>query len=86
MLKEILWAGDIAPIEGSRSRVPEKERRGGGSGDTLLSVASQEWCGADLCCGLRVVKNVLYDVLAFSFRLSYDSSRKIISRYSLRDN
>ncbi len=56
MPKEILWARDIAPIEGSRSRVPEKERKGGGSGDTLLSVASQEWYGADLCCGLRVIK------------------------------
>jgi hypothetical protein len=64
MQKRILWAGDIAPIEGSRSRVPEKERRGGGLGDTLLSVASQEWYGADLRCWLRVVKNVLYDVLA----------------------
>jgi hypothetical protein len=57
MQKKILWAGDIAPIEGSRSRIPEKERRGGGGlGDTLLSVASQEWYGADLRCWLRVVK------------------------------
>jgi hypothetical protein len=55
MLEKILWAGNIAPIEGSRSRVPEKESGGGGGrGDTLLSVASQEWYGADLCwnCGV----------------------------------
>jgi hypothetical protein len=56
MPKKILWAGDIAPIEGSRSRVPEKERRGWGSGDTLLSVASQEWYGADLCAGRVLLK------------------------------
>ncbi len=33
-----------------------KRKKGGGLGDTLLSVASQEWYGADLRCGLRVVK------------------------------
>jgi hypothetical protein len=57
-----LWAGNIAPIEGSRSRVPEKEWGGGGLGDTPLSVASQEWYGTDLRCWLRVLKNVLYVV------------------------
>jgi hypothetical protein len=56
MLKKILWAGNIAPIEGSRSRVPK--RGGGGLGDTLLSVASQEWYGTDLCWGCAVLKNV----------------------------
>jgi hypothetical protein len=74
MLKKILWAGNIAPIEGSRSRVPEKESGGGGLGDTLLSVASQEWYGTDLCWDCVVLENVFFFVARASLR------KKILSK------
>ncbi len=47
MLKKILWAGNIAPIEGSRSRVPEKESGGGGGA----------WLHPALSSVSRVVRN-----------------------------
>jgi hypothetical protein len=57
--KEISCGRETSRLSKVLGQGYRKRKRGGGVGDTLPTVASQEWYGTDLCCWLIAVKTFL---------------------------